>query len=72
MNQMLKGGGLCGDLLVESKFETPQIGRFLEKSFDAQLGARLRKTFELPPAHTEPAAIRILLQQIEAKLDGRR
>ncbi len=72
MNKMLKDGGVCGDLLLESKFEMPHVGRAREKSFDAQLGAKLRKTFELPPAHTEPAAIRLLLQQIEAKLEGRR
>lgn len=68
MNEMLKRGGACGDLLVKSKFETPQIGLLVERSLHAQLGVKLRKTFELPPAHTEPAAIRILLQQIEAKL----
>ncbi len=71
MNKMLKGPGACGDLLGESKFETFQLGRFKEKSFEAQLGAKLRKTFVLPSANTEPAAIRLLLQQIEAKFDGR-
>ncbi|WP_026606241.1 hypothetical protein [Methylocapsa acidiphila] len=72
MNKMLKGDGMRGHLLGESKFETPQFARFLGKSFDAQIGVRLRKTFELPPAQSEPPAIRMLLQQIEAKLEGRR
>ncbi|WOJ89528.1 hypothetical protein RZS28_17350 [Methylocapsa polymorpha] len=72
MNEMLKRGGACGSLLVQSKFETPQLGLFVERSVHAQLGVRLRKAYELPASNTEPPAIRALLRQIEAKFDGRR
>jgi len=72
MNEMLKRGGVCSGLLVQSKFETPQLGLLGERSVQAQLGVRLRKAYELPAAHTEPPAICALLRQIEAKFDGRR
>lgn len=68
---MLKRHDACSDLLVESKFETLQIGIWAQRSMSSQLSAKLRKTFDVPPTHTEPPAIRELLRRIEAKFDER-
>lgn len=72
MNEMLKRGRASGNLLVESKLETPETVFFGEHAISCQFGGKLRRVFALPAAHTEPEEIRILMRQIELKLDGKR
>jgi hypothetical protein len=72
MNEMLKRGGASGNLLVESKFETPETVFFGENAFSRQFGAKLRRVYELPPVQSEPDGIRALMRELELRLEGKR
>jgi len=69
---MPKRGGASSASFCESRFETPEAVFLGANPFRAQFGGKLRRIFELPAAHTEPENIRILIRQIELKLDGKR
>jgi hypothetical protein len=55
----------------ESRLEKADIELFPEPSIQAHCGRTLKKLFPLPPEHSEPNEIRILLQKIQAKLEKR-
>jgi hypothetical protein len=55
----------------ESRFEKAHFGPFAEPSVQASLGRTMKKLFPLPPEHSEPNELRILLQTIRAKLEKR-
>jgi hypothetical protein len=55
----------------ESRFEKADIGPFAEPSIQAHFGRTLKKLFPLPPKHSEPNEMHILLQKIQAKLEKR-
>lgn len=71
MKEMRKRGGASRDLLSESKFETLETVHFGENPFPTQFGGKLRRIFVLPDAQSEPESIRILMRQIEVKLDDK-
>jgi hypothetical protein len=52
----------------ESRFEKADIGPFAEPSIQARFGRTLKKLFPLPPDHSEPNEMHILLQKIQVKL----
>jgi hypothetical protein len=54
---------------LESRFEKVDTGTFAERSVQAQFGRSLRKLYPLPPVHSEPNEVHILLQKIQAKLE---
>jgi hypothetical protein len=54
----------------ESRLEKADIGLFPEPSIQAH-GRTLKKLFPLPPEHSEPNEMHILLQKIQAKLEKR-
>jgi hypothetical protein len=53
----------------ESRFEKADFGPLAEPSSQASLGRTLKKLFPLPPEHSGPNELRILLQKIRAKLE---
>jgi hypothetical protein len=52
----------------ESRFEKADIGLLAEPSIQARFGRTLKKLFPLPPEHSEPNEMHILLQKIQGKL----
>jgi len=55
----------------ESRLEKSDIGLFPEPSIQAHFGRALKKLFPLPPEHSEPNEMHILLQKIQATLEKR-
>jgi hypothetical protein len=53
----------------ESRFEKADIGLLVEPSIQARFGRTLKKLFPLPPEHSEPNEMHILLQKIQVKLE---
>jgi hypothetical protein len=55
---------------IESRFEKADIELLAarEPSIQARFGCTLKKLFPLPPEHSEPDEMHILLQEIQAKL----
>jgi hypothetical protein len=71
MKLMPENGRFHGRALApgESKFEKPEIGPFREPMVCAHFGGKLQKIFPLPSTSSEPENVRILLHEIQAKLD---
>ncbi len=60
----------CGALAPdESKFERTRDWPYRERAACALFGWKLQKIFPLPSNSSEPEDVRILLQEIRAKLD---
>jgi hypothetical protein len=53
-----------------SRFETFEHGTFFKTSAYADIGRKLQKVFPLPPESSEPEEVRVLLRQIQAKLNA--
>lgn len=51
----------------ESRLEKADIGLLAEPSIQARFGRTLKKLFPLPPEHSEPNEMPILLQEIQGK-----
>ena len=56
--------------LNESRFKKFDPGPCLKRPAYAHFGLKLQKIFPLPPDHTEPADVRVLLSKLEAKLNA--
>jgi hypothetical protein len=53
----------------ESRLEKADSGLYPEPSIQAHFGRALKKLFPLPPEHSEPNEMHIVLQKIQAKLE---
>ena len=54
----------------ESRFEKFETGFLYEASTYAPFGRKLQKIFPLPPESSEPEDVRVLLSEIQAKLNN--
>ncbi len=74
MNRMLKQSSFYsqGVSPYGGRFEKPEAALSGSSAICVQFGSRLRRTFEVPCAETQPDQFQVLLQQIQAKLELRR
>jgi hypothetical protein len=66
-NNHFRAGGVAPG---ESRFEKFETGFLFEASAHAPFGRKLQKTFPVPPESSEPEDVRVLLSEIQAKLNN--